>query len=366
MSYSRIILLLLVVLIARDSSWGQDSPEAATERHRRVAERKKGDHIICHRGAVEFAHENTLEAYRAAFELGADGNEIDIRSTKDGVLVCFHDDMLDHLLDAYGDVSDYTWDELQKFSFRNPGRFGKHCRIPTLREVFELHRDHAGLMQLDVKRPGLVESISQLLDEMDMWDHVILAPSDFTDPRIQRTRGKAGLYLDRTEVDATAIAAALKRPKGRIILEDPRGVALALGRTIAKPSNRPVKDEIALWARSADSKRAEDKRTDDELLQALRDDSDWNSVATGENEQAKSAERILYRAAAADELARRGVDSPEVLAALEDRVRKRTPAPQLEILWSGWCSSAAGIDLIECPTIRRCCSFLYVARRSGC
>ena len=66
------------------------------------AERRKGVDIICHRGASEFAHENTLEAFRATFELGGDGNEFDIRLTKDGVLVVFHDDMLDRLLEAYG------------------------------------------------------------------------------------------------------------------------------------------------------------------------------------------------------------------------------------------------------------------------
>ena len=81
-------------------------PVADASRHERVAARLKGTIVICHRGASEFAHENTLEAYRASFELGADGNEIDIRSTRDGVLVCFHDDMLDQLLDAFGDVGD--------------------------------------------------------------------------------------------------------------------------------------------------------------------------------------------------------------------------------------------------------------------
>jgi glycerophosphoryl diester phosphodiesterase len=92
----------------------------AAERLQRVAERKKQMHVICHRAASEFAHKNTLEAYRAAFELGADGNEIDIRMTKDGVLVCFHDDMLDQLLFAYGDVSDITWAELQTYRFQIP------------------------------------------------------------------------------------------------------------------------------------------------------------------------------------------------------------------------------------------------------
>src|SRR3989442_12959483 len=98
-----------------------ETPAQAQRRHERVAERRKGTDIICHRGASEHAHEDTLEAFRATFELGGDGNEFDIRITKDGVLVVFHDDMLDRLLEAYGDVSEYTWEELQRFRFRNPG-----------------------------------------------------------------------------------------------------------------------------------------------------------------------------------------------------------------------------------------------------
>src|SRR5256714_7702625 len=145
---------------------------AAQRRHERVAERRKGVDIICHRGASEHAHENTLEAFRATFELGGDGNEFDIRRTKDGVLVVFHDDMLDRLLEAHGDVSDYSWEELQRFRFRDPGRFGAQCRIPTLVEVFELHRKYGGLMHLDIKRSGLDVAIGDLLTRMDLWDQV--------------------------------------------------------------------------------------------------------------------------------------------------------------------------------------------------
>ena len=49
------------------------------------------------------------------------------------MLVVFHDDMLDRLLDAYGDVSDYTWEELQRFRFRDPGRFGDAVPHPDAR-----------------------------------------------------------------------------------------------------------------------------------------------------------------------------------------------------------------------------------------
>lgn len=77
-----------------------ETPAEAASRHELGAKRRSGVEIICHRGAQEFAHENTLEAYRTTLELGGDGNEIDIRATRDGVLVCFHDDMLDRLLEA--------------------------------------------------------------------------------------------------------------------------------------------------------------------------------------------------------------------------------------------------------------------------
>src|SRR5262249_42730949 len=136
----------------------ETTAEAKT-RHERVAERRLRTHVISHRGSSEFAHENTLEAFRATFELGGDGNEFDIRTTRDEVLVVFHDDMLDRRLEAYGDVSDYTWEELRRFKFREPGRFGDQCRIPTLVEVFDLHRKYGGLMHLDVKRPGLENRI---------------------------------------------------------------------------------------------------------------------------------------------------------------------------------------------------------------
>src|SRR5262249_20879826 len=117
-SPGRVVWLLVLLICA--SSAGAAAPPAvrpaipresvaeAKRRHDRVAERRKGNGIICHRGSSEHAHENTLEAFRATFELGGDGNEFDIRQTRDGVLVVFHDDMLDRRLEAYGDVSDYT------------------------------------------------------------------------------------------------------------------------------------------------------------------------------------------------------------------------------------------------------------------
>jgi hypothetical protein len=297
----------------------------ARARHERVAERRRRTHVLCHRGASEFAVENTLEAYRATFELGADGNEIDIRATRDGVLVCFHDDMLDRLLPAYGDVSDLTWEELRRLPFRDPGPHGAAARIPTLEEVFALHRRYAGLLHLDVKQPGLERAIAALLDRFDLWDHVAYcnepnSGSLLRNPRLRRCRYKApGLYSDRSEVDPRAVAEALKRPGDGLLVDDPRGVLVALGRRLGKVSAGPV-----LPAPPRPEVPAAAPPPIAQLIATLRDAADWDRVAESPADKGASARRILARARAADSLLAARATSREALAALEERVRKRS------------------------------------------
>ena len=53
--------------------------------------------IFAHRGASAYAPENTLEAFRLAMEQGADGIELDVQLTKDGVPVVIHDERIDRV-----------------------------------------------------------------------------------------------------------------------------------------------------------------------------------------------------------------------------------------------------------------------------
>jgi hypothetical protein len=323
-----VVSILAASATSQEPKMAAESPEDAKLRHERVAERRKGTGIICHRGASEFAHENTLEAYRAAFELGADGNEIDIRATKDGVLVLFHDDMLDSLLEAFGDVGDYTREELQQFRFRDPKQFGRWCRIPTLAEVLELHRMYAGLIHLDIKQPGLDRAIAELLTRMDMWDHVAYCNGDnggviLTDPRFQPRRYKASLYLDRAEVFPDRIREALGKAGDDLIVDDPRGAILALGRKMGAVTKDPVE-----WRRKRPRPVSEWYRTID-LINAVRNADDWNRPATSALGMLISAARIRARALAADRILRFQVSSQDAFEALEERVRKRS----LHKLW---------------------------------
>lgn len=70
-----------------------------------------------HRGASQYAPENTMSAFRKAIELKATGIELDLQKTKDGKIVIFHDEKIDKLSNGTGRISDYTYEELLKFDF---------------------------------------------------------------------------------------------------------------------------------------------------------------------------------------------------------------------------------------------------------
>jgi len=70
---------------------------------------------FAHRGASEYAPENTILAFNLGIYMGANGIETDVQLTKDGVAVLFHDDTLQRVTAQQGCISDYTFDELQEF-----------------------------------------------------------------------------------------------------------------------------------------------------------------------------------------------------------------------------------------------------------
>ena len=54
-----------------------------------------GVQVLAHRGASKAERENTIEAFRRAHTMGADGVELDVRRTADGRLVVHHDPVVD-------------------------------------------------------------------------------------------------------------------------------------------------------------------------------------------------------------------------------------------------------------------------------
>lgn len=151
-----------------------ESPKARARRHKRVARRRAGIPLMVHRGLRSEAPENTLDAYAAAMDMGADGVEIDIRRSKDGVLYLFHDDTLDRTTHGSGKVRDVTYYELLKVTPKDTsGRADNQSRPPTLAAFLVLARQRAMLLHLDVKESGLQDQIARMFDEADVWDHIV-------------------------------------------------------------------------------------------------------------------------------------------------------------------------------------------------
>ena len=99
------------------------------------------------------APENTLAAFAACMDLGL-GIELDVRRTKDGVLVVLHDDSVDRTTDGTGKVEGLTLAEVKKLDAGrrfDPAFAGQ--RVPTLDETFALLRDRKSdaLVAVDLK-----------------------------------------------------------------------------------------------------------------------------------------------------------------------------------------------------------------------
>jgi len=103
-----------------------------------------------HRGAVQFAPENTLVGYDVALEIGVEIVEIDVRPTVDEVLVVMHDSSVDRTTDGTGDVDEMTLDEIRGLSVVSEFDGIGDQPVPTFVEVLQ-HLKGRALINIDAK-----------------------------------------------------------------------------------------------------------------------------------------------------------------------------------------------------------------------
>ena len=134
--------------------------------------------IYGHRGASGYAPENTLEAFRLAMEMGADGFELDVHMSKDGELVVIHDESVDRTCDGTGLVRELTLAQLKALRASNGMENYPDARIPTLSEVFDLIVDTHHIVNVEVKAddwfyPQIEEKCLALAAEKGIEDRVL-------------------------------------------------------------------------------------------------------------------------------------------------------------------------------------------------
>ncbi len=127
--------------------------------------------IVAHRGVPTDVPENTMAGFQRALELGADAVEMDVRLTRDGVPVLFHNFYLQGRTNASGPVFALTWDELRRLELTG-GDSADSCRIPALREVLEAFAGRLGLeIELKGPEPEVAEIVaSELQPFRHLWE----------------------------------------------------------------------------------------------------------------------------------------------------------------------------------------------------
>jgi glycerophosphoryl diester phosphodiesterase len=119
--------------------------------------------VLGHRGASAAHPENTLEAFAAAYEGGAQGLEFDVRGDINNVPVLSHDRSLERRAGDPRNVDELTVEELKTLNV------GQGYHLPTLAEALTMAGGR-GFLDIEVKQPGIEKEIlSELKGYRGQW-----------------------------------------------------------------------------------------------------------------------------------------------------------------------------------------------------
>jgi len=173
--------------------------------------------IIAHRGASAVAPENTLAAFARAMTDGADGIELDVRLSCDGVPMVIHDETLlrtglrresvaEMNARRLGEVDVSSW-----FNRAHPQHaredYAREC-VPTLYQVLSLFQDRDARLYVEMKTGAdegfadLTQAVAQLIKDYRLHSRVVVVSFDLA----------AIAHIKR--IDSAIRTGALFEPKG--------------------------------------------------------------------------------------------------------------------------------------------------------
>ena len=129
--------------------------------------------VISHRGDWRNSPENSIPAIESIIRMGADMMELDVKMTKDSVLVLMHDKTIDRMTNGKGLVSDITYDSLMTFNMKRAHNVATDSiKVPTLREALLCCKDRI-LVNVDHAYPYYKE-IVELANELGVTGQVLM------------------------------------------------------------------------------------------------------------------------------------------------------------------------------------------------
>lgn len=193
--------------------------------------------VIAHGGSKKLWPENTMLAFEGSAALGVDVLEIDMKITKDDVLVCHHDQTIDRMSDGEGNLDDYTYEELLAFNFGEgfealDGSYPyREDSIPIckLEEVFDRFQEYYYTVEIKDRgergiRAG--ELLKELVKKYQLEDRMIVAC--FDDEILTAFQGFEGneIPVSTSQKEATKFVITAKTLTG--VFYAPEAVALQL------------------------------------------------------------------------------------------------------------------------------------------
>ena len=129
--------------------------------------------VVAHRGDWRNYPENSLEAIESVIRMGVDVMELDLKMTRDSVLVLCHDWTIDRTTTGSGAVSDFKFAELQRFDLKRGHGIGKPgVKMPSLRQALELCR---GRIVVNVDQGyDYYDKVLALTEELGMTEQVLI------------------------------------------------------------------------------------------------------------------------------------------------------------------------------------------------
>ena len=203
--------ILVTISILGLSSCSLEKQEQQTRVEKILAEINdpKSDYIVVasHRGDWRNYPENSIPAIESVIRMGVDIMELDVKMTKDSVLILMHDKTIDRMTNGKGRVCDITYDSLMTFNMRRAHNIVTDTlKVPTLREALLCCKDRI-LVNVDHAYP-YYEQIVKLTEELGVAGQVLMKSKSSIDKVNEDTQkyGSRMLYMQVVDVN---------KPKGK-------------------------------------------------------------------------------------------------------------------------------------------------------
>lgn len=176
--------------------------------------------VFAHRGGGALAPENTVAAFDNGLALGADGLELDVHLSRDGVAMVHHDLTLDRTTNLHGPIGQRTAAELAQanagWHFRRADRYsfrGRSCGVPTLSEVLTKYQGVRIIIELKTGSGDLARAVVSAIRAADAVGRVCVGSFDGRGLRMVRVLEPAiATSASRIEVVWSLMKVWCRRP----------------------------------------------------------------------------------------------------------------------------------------------------------